>query len=664
MQSINGIERLFARSVREIHEQLAEVKRILVERIGAIIELPDAQRTFANTIQAYDDLYRQALQTQVVLEVLEGVHPRKVVRDAATKTQIEFATYLRDFITQNKAVYDAVIAYRDGVFNREDLDDEQRAYVHELIRIFEHDGLNLSMRKRARVRSLFNEIMHLTLEFGKHINEDTTTLSFTRADLDGIPMHIVDSFAVADDGRCVIELDFPTVSAVLNYARLASTRKQLYRAWYNKAYPENYVLLERIITLRQQLAQELGYSNYSAYALALEMARTPEAAERFLRDLDRQLASKMCCEFAEWMRILPSECSLTADGKLYPWDVAYVQQQYKHQQLHIDERELMQYFPVDHVLNGIFSLMQEFFDVRFTKLPNIALWHADVQVVEVRNAHDDSLCGYLILDVYQRAGKYSSASEMDLICAQRINGKRLPAVVVVLASVPRRTHTRPGLLSVEDVVTLLHEFGHAMHSFVNDTRMYAFASAINKIDFVEMPSQLFERVFYEKELLKKLSKHYKTGQPLPDDLIDKIVRLEQFEAGYWHRTYVGRSLFLLKLYAQKKPNMHALCRSHMGDIAGDYVAWAPDAHFAANFLHMVDYGPKYYSYLWSKVFAAEVYDTIKQRGGFTAAVGKRFVDQVLSKGGSVDPQQLLEKFLDRAPNEHAFLASIGALESA
>lgn len=662
MESIDGIERLFVRSVSEMYERMAVVKKAVQEHIETMSLLTAGQRTFANTIQVYDDTYKQVLLLQASLEAVEAVYQDRVMRDSATKALIDLAQFTQSMLTKNKAIYEAFKAYRDGAMVTEVLDDEQKAYVREVIHIFELDGLNLPTKKRARVRQLVNEITQLTLQFGKNINEDDAVLRFAKAELDGVPDYILDGLTIGDKNIYTVGLDFPTVTAILNHARIEHTRKRVYESFFNKAYPKNDKIVARIIILRQELAHTLGFSSYVDYALAHEMVGTPQAAENFLRTLHQKLEQKVQQEFTDLLREVPAECVLSADRKLQPWDVAYVQQKYKQKYLHVDDRVLMEYFPVEHVLHEVFGLFQDFFGVRFEFLPHISVWSADVYAVEVRDVADNRLRGYLLLDLYQRAGKYSSASEMELVCAQLGKSRQCPAAVLLIANAPQRVNGKPGLLSLEDVATLLHELGHVMHAMFNQTRMYAFASVITKLDFVEMPSQLFERVLYDKTILKRISKHWQTGQSLPDAMIDSLVQLEQFDAGYWHRNYVGRSLFLLKLYAEKKPDVRALCRQYMDGVAGDYVAWDDDIHFSSNFLHMADYGPKYYSYLWSKVFAADVYETIKERGGFTAAVGKRFVDEVLSKGGSVDPQQLLEAFLSRKPNEQAFLASVGANE--
>lgn len=657
--SVRDVEQLFARSADEINLRVARVKDEALRQTAVLLTIPSTSRSFANTAQAFDDIYRSIFLVQAPLEIIAEVDPSTQLRDAAGRTALELARFSQKLLITNKKIYEAFQSYIAGNAKTEKLSDEQRYFLSEMMRVFKKNGLNLPDYLLEQVRLLNTELAQLTLQFGKNISEDPTQVLCTADELQGLPGYIIDGLARTSDGSYVVGVDQPTVAAILKSAHNERTRKKVYEAFGRKAYPKNYDIIKQLVAKRRQLAQLLGYSSYAALDIDGEMAEKPEVARTFLENLNARLQPKLHKEFAELLRHIPPGVPLTAQKKLQPWDVSYVYESYKKKMFNLDDTHLMEYFSVDQVLQGLCCLMQSFLPLRFERVPQIRLWHEDVFALAVYDTATNALRGYLLLDLYQRAGKYPYACELEAISAQCIQGVCSPAVVLIIANAPRRINGQPGLQTFEDVATLIHEFGHAMHALLSATRMYAFAGVVVKTDFSEAPSQLFERFLFDPQVLKRLAKHHRTGEPLSDEMIKNIVKIEQLDAGYVHGLLAGRALFLLDLYEQGLGDIDALYRKYVGSIASDYVAQDKSVHFAAGFLHVPEYGPKYYSYLWSKVFSADMYDVIIQRGGLCNQVGKRFADDILSKAGSVDPAVLLERFLGRHWRIEPLLVSWG-----
>lgn len=657
--SVNDVEQLFPRTVDEIDQRVDRVQRAVSSQVEALLAIAPINRTFANTVQAYDDACRTLWQERAPIEILVEVDPSVDLRNAAGVAAFKLVHFSQKVLENNKQIYGAFQDYIEQNVKKEPLTEEQRYFLVETMHNFKKNGLNLPQQQLEHVLRLNGEIEQLIAQFAKNISQDASRIECTRAELDGLPNHIVYGLARTAADRYIVNFDMPTVAAILKHVRVAQTRKKVYEIFGNKAYPKNYAIIKQLVAKRDQLAKLLGFASYSAYDIDGEMARTPQAVDAFLLDLNKRLGQKITNEFSAIIKHTSHEIKLNAQKKIEAWDALYAYETYKKNQLGLDDDYLMRYFPVDHVLHELCNIAQEFFPLRFERVPSIQLWHEDVSAVAVYETSTNRLRGYLLFDVYQRAGKYPHACELEARSVQCIDGACLPGVVLVIANVPRRANGRSGLLPFEEVATIIHEFGHAMHAFLSSTRLYSFAGVVVKTDFSEVPSQLFERFLFEPAVLCRLSKHYKTGERLSDDLVKRLVRSELCDAGYVNGLLVGRALFLLKLYEQHSAgDIDALYRKYVDAVASDYVASSESTHFAASFLHVPEYGPKYYSYMWSKVFVSDVYEEVRRRGGLCLSVGRRFADDVLSKGGSVDPEVLIERFLGRSWRIEPFFTSL------
>jgi thimet oligopeptidase len=287
------------------------------------------------------------------------------------------------------------------------------------------------------------------------------------------------------------------------------------------------------------------------------------------------------------------------------------------------------------------------------------MWHDDVRLIEVFDKNNKQL-GYLFLDLHPRPNKYTHAAHGNIVPGITLpDGSRLPVVSVVMANFPKPSKDKPALLMREDVRTFFHEFGHAVHSLLGATQMGSFAGTSVKTDFVEMPSQMLEEWLWDKDILKKISSHYKTGQPLPDGMIENILALKRYDAGNFIARQIMLAKYSLDLHkkgADKDPEKlwFALAEQLLPHLYA-----GPEYRAYASFGHLTGYGAKYYGYLWSKVFALDLFDTIKKQGLLNPEIGAKYVQEVISKGGSVDPNILLVNFLGRAPSQEAFLKDMG-----
>jgi len=660
LAGIKTIIQLPADAYARVTSRLIEQTRAQVD---AIIAIPDSQRTFDNTLHALSDI--SSLSDLAVFAhmcvVLKEMSPDAAIREASEKSLIAMQDFEVDVISKNKKLFTAVKAYHDGNAKKDKLRPDQHYFLEEVYRGYLRSGLELPDEKLAVIKELNKELTKLSLQFSGHIAADASIVAVPCEDLVGCDQAFIDGLKKDDKGNCLLGIDYPTYFNVMENCTVSATRKKLYLAFQNRAYPHNDEVLKAIIAKRDELACALGYASYAHLDLEDEMVKHPDRAYEFLTDLYTRAYQK---EQDDWKRLVSESRSIgkSKDGKLYPWDVMFVTSQFKKKHYDLDDRVVAEYFPVDTTFKGLFAIYETFFNIKFTELPDSGFWHPEVQLLSVASKNDpDHVLGYLLLDLYPRANKYSHAACFPIMPGQKAEGgKSNTTIAGVVANFPRATGDKPALMMLKDVKTFFHEFGHALHHVLGATPIAAQAGTAVKRDFVELPSQMLEEWLDSKEILKLVSKHYKTGEPLPDEMIEKILELRSFGTGSFVTRQVTLALLALDCFGpgtQKDP--HQLWCDISNEYASGFVEFEPEAHFHASFGHLTGYGAKYYGYLWSKVFALDLFSEIKKHGLLNPEIGARYVNEVLAKGGSQDPNELLYNFLGREPNSKAFFDSMG-----
>lgn len=651
---------LFAITVEDIKTKtpiyIAEAKNI----IDGIIAIDDNQRTYANTARPLDEvcsLSNLAIALRVY-EALELLHPNDAIRNAAHDAYILIQAFFVDHITSNKALYGAFSAYADQQKEYEGLSAQQRYFINDTIDSFKREGLSLPDEMLAQVNALRKELAQLSADFDRNIAQDNRTINVTKEELEDLGEEFIATLRKTDDDLYILGVDYPTYFRVMENCSVTETRKKLYTAFSNRAYPINEELLKTIIIKRDELAHLLGYIDYAHADIDSQMAANPERAQAFIDDMTQRANAKTTKEFARLTATLPKSVQLTADGKLQPWDMAYVQNMYKKTHYNLDEQKIAEYFPMEKTVEELLDIYRQFFSIDFEKVPATGLWHEDVTVVRVLS--DGNIIGTLMLDLYPRPNKYSHAAHTTIVPGTyKPDGTLIPDVSIVIANFSKPTETKPSLLKRSEVETFFHEFGHALHAILGATEIASLSGTHTKTDFVELPSQMLEEWLVDKEMLKKVSGHYLTGQPLPDDIIDTIIELKNLTSGYFvtRQTYLA-SMALSYFGQGEKKDPHTIMKGLHNKIMR-HSAFSPDNHFYASFGHLTGYGAKYYGYLWSKVFALDIFAEIKKHGLLNPEIGRKYVTEVLSKGGAQDPNELLYNFLDRAPNSQAFFEEMG-----
>lgn len=654
----------FVRNVPEIeHKKQACITRMR-ELYQAVLDVPSEARTFANTMQPLDAVAGVLGEALGAIDFVNMLYPDATMHEAATNATNELRKLNEELFSGNKKVYLALVAYLEHGYKKDRLDPAEQYLLDETMAFYKRRGMHLSDEALTKLSALKNEIDALEKEFSLNIDGDTSSITATRAQLAGMNEAVVNALEKTGDDCYLLRCDYPTASEVQGYCSDADTRKRFFEAFGNRAYPANMAVLEKMLNLRDQFAQVLGFESFAAYEISGEMAKSPERVASFLQQLVNKATAKAQQEVALVKQDLPAGVELDEKGRFNPWDYGYVCSQYKKKHLKVDQREIAEYFPVDTALQGMLNIYQQLLSLSFTVLEPTWAWHDDVRVLEVKNAKTGLLFGYVALDLYPRPGKYGHAC-CGMVVSSVLNekaeasGGREPGLAVVVANFPRATADKPALFKHSDVETFFHEFGHAMHCMMAATKLYSHAGYQTKTDFVELPSQIFEEWLYDRDLLKSLSSHYKTGEPLPDHLIDTLIALKQFDSGQMVLGQVRNALMSLRYHLAGQNKDTDAIRLELGEQLLPHIAPTQTTHFQANFGHLGGYSSRYYGYLWSQVFALDVFYQLRPRGLVNPATGDWFVSEILGKGGSKDPNEMLRSFLGREPKIDAFFDDLG-----
>lgn len=662
IRSVDDIKSLFPKSPEEIVSVADTLIAQTQKEIDALIAIPADKRTFENTAKALDDICaRNDLAVkESAIAIIEYLHPDKAMRDTAHDTVKKVSDFYVDQLSNNKKLYEAFKSYAQGNAGTEQLSETQRYFIDETMKDFKRAGLDLPEDQLAQVSAIKKKLTQLSMEFGRNISQDNKTITATKQELEGLDDDFITSLKQDDQGNYILGADYPTYFQVMQHATSQDMRKRMHTLFSTRAYPVNENLLKEIVALRDQLAKLLGYESYAALNISNQMAKTPQRANEFLQSLRDKATEKEQQELDAFVALKPDGVDLAEDGKINAWDLAYLKNNYKEKKFNVDERKVSQYFPMQKTIDALLDIYRQFLSVEFREQPINGLWHDEVRVVKVMDRSGDILYGYLLLDLYPRDNKYSHAAHAGITPAIALpDGTRLPAVSVVMANFPKPTKDKPSLLMRSDVSTFFHEFGHALHALLGATQLGSQAGTRVKTDFVEMPSQMLEEWLWDNDILKKVSSHYKTGDPLPDEMIESILALKRYDSGGFVNRQAMLAQYALDLYgsgADKDP------QGLWFDLANKLlprINWGPDYHHYASFGHLTGYGAKYYGYLWSKVFALDLFEQIKKEGLLNPKAGQKYVAQILGKGGSEDPNRLLVNFLGREPNADAFFKDMG-----
>lgn len=631
--------------------------------VRAIVENPDAP-TFANTIEALEKSGELLNNVTTYMYNMLSAHADDALQDLAQEMSPILSEHSAN-IMLNPALFDRVRSVKQGA--TEYLSPEARMLLDKLYEGFERSGATLDDACKARFRAITAELSSLTLTFSQNVLKETNafTLHITdEEDLRGLPPMQVEQAAAAakevDKEGWIITLHAPSYVPFMTYAENRELRRKLYMAYNTRCTRVgehcNYEVVRRLVNLRQELAQLLGYRTYADYVLRRRMAQDVEHVYGLLDGLMAAYRPQAEKEVAEV--VAQAKAEQGDDFVLQPWDFTFYAHRLKKARYDIDAEMLRPYFELGAVAKGIFGLATTLYGITFKENKDIPVYHPEVKAYEVFD-RDGRFLAVLYTDFHPRSTKQGGAWMTNYREEwERVNRPH----VAITMNLTKPTAEKPALLTLSEVETFLHEFGHALHSIFADTKYSALSGTNVYWDFVELPSQFMENYAVERDFLRTFARHYETGELIPDELIQRVVDSRNFNAAYACMRQVSFGLLDMAYYTLDTPlEGNVLTFERKAWHAAQLLPEVDDCCMSVQFGHIMagGYSAGYYSYKWAEVLDADAFHYFKAHGIFNQEIAQRFRENILSKGGTQPPMELYLAFRGQAPTIDALLERNG-----
>ncbi|MFA5841820.1 MAG: M3 family metallopeptidase [Candidatus Paceibacterota bacterium] len=626
-------------------------------RYAEIKKIPKEKRTFENTIYAIESSDYEYTDQMRAAGLLLNVSPINTVRNAA-KEAIKKLDKAFVEIEHDEDLYKAVLEYQE-VNRKEKLSTEDAKLLKDTLTAYRRMGFDLPKKEQKILKEKWKQLNNLSTDFSNNINEYKDHIVATREELDGLPEGYINNLKRNKKGNYLVSLEYPDLVPFLANAKSSQKREELAYKNYQKGGQKNMKILTEILKLRREISLMLGYKNHIAYRTEPRLVKNEKNVFKFVDGLIKKLQKPALSDF----RAL-SELKKRIDGNsggLKYYDTSYYSEQLKRKKFNLNSEEIREYFPLDKVKKGTFEIYSKLLSVRFEKLSGYKLWHEDAEIFAVKDKNGKTI-SYVLFDLYPRPNKYGHACVEMLVPGRHLSYSKesdyVAPIGIIIANFPKPSRKFRSILSHSEVETFFHEFGHLMHVALSKSP-YASVSGYNvKWDFAEAPSQMLEHWVWDKKMLRVLSGHYKTGKPLPDTLLQKMLKAKNHMEYYANLKQLIFALFDLSIHKGAPPKDIAkiynnLVWKHMK------VRLPKQAIFPAGFGHLMGYDAGYYGYMWSKVFASDMFTRFKKEGLLNPKTGEDYRREILEVGGSREEMDSVRKFLGRAPDDKAFLKEIG-----
>ena len=637
------------------------------EEINAIANA-SAAPTFDNTILAMENAGELLSNVNVVFSNLNSANTNKEIQNIAKETAPNLSAH-RDNIYLNEKLFARVKALWDKKETL-GLNLEQAKILDNSYKDFVRSGANLSDSDKAILRKINGELSITSLKYGQNILAETNKYELvieSKKDLAGLPQGLIDA-AAADakakgkEGKWVFTLSNSSVMPFLQYSSNRELRKQIWNAYQTRGNHDDELDNKKnaveLANLRGQKARLLGFKSHSNYVLEESMAKTPENVNKLLNDLWKPALEIAKTEASDIQKMMAKD---GIKGAVQPYDWRYYTEKIRKERFDLDEEELKPYFSLENVRKGVFQVTEKLYGIQFKELYNVPKYHQEASVWEVTEANG-TLVGVIYMDFHPRDSKRGGAWMTSYRTQKTVDGKRLAPVISIVCNFTKPSGDTPALLTFDEVSTFFHEFGHALHGLLSNVTYKSLAGTSVPRDFVELPSQIMENWAAEPEVLKMYAKHYKTGEVIPEALVNKLKKAGTFDQGFATTEYLAASLLDLAYHSQTKDittDANTFEKAAMTKIG--LIESIIPRYRSTYFSHIFSggYSSGYYSYIWSGVLDTDAFEAFKTTTLFNPEKAKSFRENVLEKGGTEDPMVLYKRFRGAEPSIEPLLRKRG-----
>lgn len=632
-----------------IQEATTEVLALCDARIKKITSSPAA----GNPLLAADELLYDLGDLSSKLGLIAQTYTDAAARDASNEALEKLYAYSSNLFL-NADLYKVLKGFETSAAAKK-LPANHKKFLKEGIIAFEKNGMKLDENQREQLKAINEKVINWGLLFDKNVAASKDSVQFTEEQLAGVPDNTKAAWKRANG--YVVYVNGPNSTDISRYASDSETRHTMSLAYGNRAYPKNIQALDSLFYYRQQLANKLGFKSYADYAVVDKMAASPAKVWAFENDLIAKLTPKVTSDLEE-LKQLKHQSEPNAATTIHPWDISYYTKKLLDSKYQLNTDEVKQYFEMNNTLKGMFTVYQKLLGIVIKETKGVPTWFDKVKTFEVFK--DGKKTGIFYLDLFPRPNKYTHFACFPISQYRIANGKEVLPVSALICNFPVSKGSEPSLLDHSDVITLFHEFGHLVHSMLGRSDLASQSPFSVKGDFTEAPSQFLENWCWEYDALKLFARHYKTGKILSPELFKKMKQAQLVQSGtyYIRQVYLGMLDFT---YHDKYDSIKGkdITRVSKDVYAFTQLPFAEGSHFICSFTHLNGYAANYYGYLWSRVFAEDMFSIFRKKGVMNAALGIRYRKEILEKASSLDEMQMLRNFLGREPNSKAFLESLG-----
>ena len=645
-------------------EEGIKLQKAEVDKIINNTEKP----TFENTIEAMEKSGKLLTKVSSVFYNLNSANTNDEMQKIA-KTVAPMLSKHNDDINLNEKLFAKV----KSIYNEKDglnLTTEQNKVSKDYYDGFIRGGANLTNEQKEKFRKLNEELSLLSLKFGENLLKETNAVGLIiddKNDLLGLPESVMQAAfelgkAKGHEGKWVFTLQKPSFIPFLQYSEKRNLREKIFKAYINRSNNnndfDNKKILSSIAALRVERANLLGYKTHADYILEKNMAKNSQIVYKFLTDLWKPALKRAKMEIDDMQKIIYNEGN---NFKLEAWDWWYYAEKVKKEKYDLDEEMLRPYFKLENVLQGVFDVASKLYGIQFVERNDIPMYHPDVKVIEVKETTGNHIA-ILFTDYFPRDSKRSGAWMNSFRKQSNIGNNFITPIIGNVGNFSKPTSDKPSLLSLDEVETLFHEFGHALHGILSNSVYPSVSGTSVPRDFVELCSQIMENWALAPEVLKMYAKHYQTNEPMPDDMIKKIENSKLFNQGFETVEYLAASFLdmdwhtLINAEEEDAINFEKESLSKIG-----LIPEIESRYQSTNFQHIFSggYSAGYYSYIWAAVLDADAFEAFEENGLFDQATALSFRKNILEKGGSEDPMVLYKNFRGREPKVDALLKRRG-----
>ena len=656
-----------------VQPAIAELLGDAREHLDLLASAP-GPRTFANTMEALDTLTERLDYATGIVRHLETVATTPALREAYGAAQPEVSAF-HSSIPLNEPLWHAVQTYSQTE-EAHRLTGTRKRYLERTVDSFRRHGAELDPAGKKRIAEIDFELTQQTIRFSQNVLDSVNDFELVirdEAKLAGLPKSARAMARANAASKGLPEpswrftLQAPSYIAIMTYLDDAELRRQCYMAYVNRAVDEkfdNRPVMARILALRREKASLLGYRDFADLVLEDRMAHDGQRAKDFVKDLREKTEERFDSENRELREF--------AGRELDPWDIGYYAEKLRSELYNFDEESLRPYFPLEQVVEGMFAIVGRLYGIRVVEKTGVPVWDPHVKYYEIHDQNrpgGQTLLGAFYADWYPRENKRGGAWMDSFITGVALGNDHEPHVALICGNLTPPVGDSPSLLTHREVQTIFHEFGHLLHHCLSQVELRSLAGTNVAWDFVELPSQIMENWSWERQALDLFARHYQTGDPIPNDLFDKMQRARCFRAANMQMRQLGLGTVDLGLHCDYSPEKHGDIVSYSHSILEKFSPVKLPAHYSmiASFTHLfaspVGYGAGYYSYKWAEVLDADAFTMFQDRGIFDSTVGASFRRNILARGNSEDPALLYRGFMGRDPDPNALLSRSGLLHS-